>query len=186
MLNKEYLIEAFDKPIGIKVLNNLIKEIESENDIELIYSLSKSENKKIEFHSAWLLEKLCTKDLEFSVHFLSDLLNNFDKINNQSALRSFSKIIAMLLTSKAKLSTEISKIIETCNKEKIIETCFSYIINKKTPISLNQWLVDILLYYSQEQDWIKEELNYFAQSLQIQSTPAKLQCAKRIKKRLSL
>ncbi len=80
MLNKEYLIEAFDKPIGIKVLNNLIKEIESESDIELIYSLSKTENKKIEFHSAWLLEKLCTKDLEFSVHFLSDLLNNFDKI----------------------------------------------------------------------------------------------------------
>ncbi len=186
MLNKEYLIGSLNKPIGLKVLNNLIKEIENESDIELIYSLSKSENKKIEFHSAWLLEKLCTEDLEFSVHFLMDLLNNFDKINNQSALRSFSKIIAMILNNKAKLSGKISKIIDSCNKEKIIETCFSYIINKTTPISLNQWLVDILLYYSQEQDWIKEELNLFAQSLQIQSTPAKLQCAKRIKKILSL
>ena len=186
MIDKQYLTDALNKTIGLNVLNNLIKEIESESDIELIYSLSKNENNKIAFHSAWLLEKLCTKNLEFSVHFLSDLLNDFDKISNHSTLRSFSKIIAMLLNNKAKLSGEISKIIDSCNKEKIIETCFSFIINKKTPISLNQWLVNILLYYSQEQDWIKEELNYFAQSLQIQSTPAKLQCAKRIKKKLSL
>lgn len=185
MIEKQYLIDTLNKPIGLNVLNNLIKEIESESDIELIYSLSKSENKKVEFHSAWLLEKLCTKDLWFSVHFLSDLLNNFDKIDNHSTLRSFSKIIAMLLNNKAKLTKEISTIIDNCNKEKIIETCFNHIINKKTPISLNIWLVDILLYYSQEENWIKEELKHFAQSLQIQATPAKLQCAKRIKKGLS-
>ncbi len=186
MIDKQYLIDTLNKPIGLNILNNLIKEIESERDVELIYSLSKSENKKVEFHCAWLLEKLCTKDPWFSVHFLSDLLNDFNKISNHSALREFSKIIAMLLNNKAKLPKEISEIIDNSNKEKIIETCFNHIINKKTPISLNIWLVDILLYYSQEEDWIKEELNYFAQSLQIQSSPAKLQCIKRIKKGLTL
>lgn len=185
MIDKQYLIDALSKTIGLNVLNNLVEEIESESDIAFIYSLSKSDNKKLEFHSAWLLEKLCTKDLKFSVHFLMDLLNDFPKIYNQSALRSFSKIIAMLLNNKTKLPKEISKIIDNCNKDKIIETCFNYIINKKTPISLNGWLVDILLYYSQDEDWIKEELIYFAQNLQIQSSPAKLQCAKRIKKRLN-
>jgi hypothetical protein len=47
------------------------------------------------------------------------------------------------------------------------------------------WLVEILLYYSQEEDWIKQELIFFAQDLQINASPAKLQIIKRIKKRLS-
>jgi hypothetical protein len=47
------------------------------------------------------------------------------------------------------------------------------------------WLVEILLYYSQEEEWIKQELIFFAQDLQINSSPAKLQIIKRIKKRLN-
>ncbi len=185
MIEKQYLIDTLNKPIGLNVLNNLIKEIETESDIELIYSLSKSENKKVKFHSAWLLEKLCTKDLWFSVPFLFDLLNNFDKIDNHSTLRSFSKIIATLLNNKSKLPKEISTIIDNCNKEKIIETCFLLLLDKKIQVSLLGWLIEILLYYSQEEDWIKEELISFVQDLQINASPAKLQIIKRIKKRLS-
>jgi hypothetical protein len=47
------------------------------------------------------------------------------------------------------------------------------------------WLVEILLYYSQEEEWIKQELIFFSQDLQINASPAKLQIIKRIKKRLS-
>lgn len=141
---------------------------------------------KLSFHQAWQLEKLCTENLNYSVHSLSDLLENFDKIENHSARHSLCKIIALTLKNKSKLSNEISEIIDNCNKEKLIETCFIHLLNEKTQVSLLMWLVEILLYYSQEEDWIKEELNYFAQSLQIQSTPAKLQCAKKIKKKLSL
>ncbi|MEE0888825.1 MAG: hypothetical protein U0L57_01270 [Bacteroidales bacterium] len=44
---------------------------------------------KLSFHQAWELEKLCTEDLNYSVHFLSDLLENFDKIENHSAKVDF-------------------------------------------------------------------------------------------------
>lgn len=52
---------------------------------------------KLSFHQAWQLEKLCTENLNYSVHFLSDLLENFDKIENHSARRSLCKIIALTL-----------------------------------------------------------------------------------------
>ncbi len=105
---------------------------------------------KFSFHQAWQLEKLCTENPNYSVHFLSDLLENFDKIENHSARRSFTKIFARLLKNKAKLSNEILAIIDNCNKEKIIETCFVYLLDKKTQVSLLMWLVEILLYYSKE------------------------------------
>ncbi|MED9961619.1 MAG: hypothetical protein U0J38_00540 [Bacteroidales bacterium] len=140
---------------------------------------------KLSFHQAWQLEKLCTENLNYSVHFLSDLLENFDKIENHSARRSFAKIFARLLKNKAKLSNEILAIIDNCNKEKLIETCFIHLLNEKTQVSLLMWLVEILLYYSKEFDWIKQELIFFSQELQINATPAKLQIIKRIKKRLS-
>ena len=136
---------------------------------------------KLSFHQAWQLEKLCTENLNYSVHFLSDLLENFDKIENHSARRSLCKIIALTLKNKAKLSNEILEIIDNCNKEKIIETCFVYLLDKKTQVSLLMWLVEILLYYSKEFDWIKQELIFFSQELQINATPAKLQIIKRIK-----
>ncbi len=139
---------------------------------------------KLSFHQAWQLEKLCTENLNYSVHFLSDLLENFNKIENHSARRSFTKIFARLLKNKAKLSNEILAIIDNCNKEKIIETCFIHLFDPKTQVSLLGWLIEILLYYSQEEDWIKEELKSLAQDLQINSSPAKLQFSKRIKKRL--
>jgi hypothetical protein len=44
---------------------------------------------KLSFHQAWQLEKLCTENLNYSVHFLSDLLENFDKIENHSAIVDF-------------------------------------------------------------------------------------------------
>lgn len=137
---------------------------------------------KLSFHQAWQLEKLCTENLNYSVHFLSDLLENFDKIENHSARRSLCKIIALTLKNKSKLSNEISEIIDNCNKEKLIETCFVYLLDKKTQVSLLMWLVEILLYYSKEFDWIKQELIFFSQELQINATPAKLQIIKRIKK----
>jgi predicted transcriptional regulator len=139
---------------------------------------------KFSFHQAWQLEKLCTENPNYSVHFLSDLLENFDKIENHSARRSFTKIFARLLKNKAKLSNEILAIIDNCNKEKIIETCFVYLLDKKTQVSLLMWLVEILLYYSKEEAWIKQELIFFSQDLQINATPAKLQIIKRIKKEL--
>lgn len=139
---------------------------------------------KLSFHQAWQLEKLCTENLNYSVHFLSDLLENFDKIENHSARRSLCKIIALILKNKSKLSNEISEIIDNCNKEKLIETCFVYLLDKKTQVSLLMWLVEILLYYSKEFDWIKQELIFFSQELQINATPAKLQIIKRIKKAL--
>ena len=137
---------------------------------------------KLSFHQAWQLEKSCTENLNYSVHFLSDLLENFDKIENHSARRSLCKIIALTLKNKSKLSNEISEIIDNCNKEKLIETCFVYLLDKKTQVSLLMWLVEILLYYSKEFDWIKQELIFFSQELQINATPAKLQIIKRIKK----
>lgn len=140
---------------------------------------------KLSFHQAWQLEKLCTENLNYSVHFLSDLLENFDKIENHSTRRSLCKIIALTLKNKSKLSNEISEIIDNCNKEKLIETCFIHLLNEKTQVSLLMWLVEILLYYSQEEEWIKQELIFFAQSLQINASPAKLQIIKRIKKRLN-
>ena len=104
---------------------------------------------KLSFHQAWQLEKSCTENLNYSVHFLSDLLENFDKIENHSARRSLCKIIALTLKNKSKLSNEISEIIDNCNKEKLIETCFIHLLNEKTQVSLLMWLVEILLYYSQ-------------------------------------
>ena len=70
------------------------------------------------------------------------------------------------------------------DKEKIIETCFVYLLDKKTQVSLLMWLVEILLYYSKEEAWIKQELIFFSQDLKINATPAKLQIIKRIKKEL--
>lgn len=58
----------------------------------LEYSISP--DKKLAFHSSWTLSKACDKFPELIYPYLSQIVESLDKIDNESALRSFLRILS--------------------------------------------------------------------------------------------
>ena len=64
---------------------------------------SHSPDKKLAFHASWTLSKVCDKFPEIILPFLSQIVDSLGKIDNESTLRSFLRIIS--LTDMAEINT---------------------------------------------------------------------------------
>jgi hypothetical protein len=56
---------------------------------------SHSSDKKLAFHSSWTLSKVCDKFPEIIYPFLSQIVDSLARLNNESTLRSFLRIISL-------------------------------------------------------------------------------------------
>lgn len=180
---RKSLLDRWSKD-DMDLLAEQIMECENLKDV---YMLSKDTEPKLVFRSAWLLQKVCEKDLNRAETFLDLLLNDFDRIENHSAFRSYAKIISMLLSRKAMgtLSDSLIAILsDEKNVERIIEGCFNYIIKEKRIISVISHCCDILSYYAQDKDWIREQLLIESDKMLVNGSAASVVCSKRLKERL--
>ena len=165
----------------MELLAEQIMECENLRDV---YMLSKDNEPRVQFRSAWLLQKICEKDLNNAEFFLDLLL---DEIENHSAFRSYAKIISMLLSHKTRgiLSDMLTSILtKEKNAEKIIEGCFNYLLKENRIISVVVYCCDILLYYAKDNDWIREQLLIESDKMLVKGGAASVVYSKRLKERL--
>ena len=184
----EELVSLMENLHGREDICKIIAEIEDERlTIEEVFSVALENKSKAGFHAAWVLEKLCEKNPLYALYFVDELCEKFDHICNQSSMREFAKLLAVLLAKadKGRLDQDLSTKLRNAPKDKIVQRCFEFLIDKKVINSTKQNCCELLLFCVEKEDWIKDELQAYCDSLQLRCEPSSMAYRKRLQHKLN-
>lgn len=115
-------------------------------------------NDKISPRAAWVLEFMCSDNIESIIPYLDEFTANLKNVHLDSAVRPVAKICELLAkayTSKEK--NEVKHWLTEIHKERIIETCFDYMINDEK-VAPKAYAMSTLFLLGKEYDWVYPEL----------------------------
>lgn len=174
MLTKDNLIKEFTSPIDSISLDELSNMIINENfPLNELIELNFHKERRISFRSAWVMEKIAFKDINYITPVFEEMLNCYNKIHNSSLARHYNKILLKVYNLKKQnlLPEALNNILNKSNPEIIIEGCFKWILTPKCPVATVVWSIDILLNYIDDFPWLKDELPPIIEKLNINSSP---------------
>ena len=113
---------------------------------------------KISCRAAWILEFVCNENLELLLPHLDTFTAQIHKVHFDSAVRPVAKICELLVKAYYSKEANATKIVLQLNhKEKIIESCFDYMINDEK-IAPKAYAMNTLYLLGKDFDWIRPEL----------------------------
>lgn len=113
---------------------------------------------KISPRAAWVFEFMCGKNIEEIIPYLDRFINEMDKVHLDSAVRPVAKVCEYLaLAYYAKTENKIQTSLLPKHKEKIIETCFDWMINDEK-VAVKAYSMISLLMFGRDYDWVHPEL----------------------------
>lgn len=128
----------------------------SDLDVEDLLAISFHKKKEVAFRAAWMLEYFVThKPVHFSKH-LDSLLALLPKQKNASAMRHYTKIVA-LITDKKAHQIYIDQVKQT-DFEPVIEVLFTWLVDPEMLVATKVHCMQSLANLTPRYDWIKEEL----------------------------
>jgi hypothetical protein len=138
---------------------------------------------KISPRAAWVLEFMCSNKIEAIIPFLEEFTKNIQKIHLDSAVRPVAKICELLAkayTNKTNIYIK-NKLTET-HKDRIIETCFDYMINDEK-VAAKAYGMTTLFMLGKDYDWVHNELELILKrDFQSQSAAFKARARQILKK----
>jgi hypothetical protein len=139
---------------------------------------------KISPRAAWVFEFMSGENLETIIPYLDTFIENIHKVHLDSAVRPVAKVCEYLAKAYySKTENKIKNELLPKHKEKIIETCFDYMINDEK-IAPKAYSMNTLFLFGQDYDWIHPELTLILErDFQMQSSGFKAR-AKHILKKL--
>lgn len=114
---------------------------------------------------------MCTDNIENIIPYINQFTENMHKVHLDSAVRPVAKICELIAKAYAsKNDNKIKKNLTSIHKERIIETCFDYMINDEK-IAPKAYAMNTLFILGKEYDWIHPELVLILErDFQIQSS----------------
>ncbi|MBQ8045303.1 MAG: hypothetical protein IJ269_03000 [Bacteroidales bacterium] len=158
------LQDNISRPIIDTIVNTVCEGDIDVNDIFLIMKTTNDD--KVRFHAAWLLQKLFEKDTRLLGALFIDLLKLFPNLRHIGQKRTLAKIIVVYLeqTFKDKNIGITNEYFKNYDWDPIIESLFDTLIKRDTPPGLKVVCGYGLAYLSFRYEWIKDELIYQMQS----------------------
>lgn len=140
---------------------------------------------KMSCKAAWVLEFMCAENLNALLPYLETFTANMHTVHLDSAVRPIAKICEYIAkANEKKENTTLIKALKLKYKERIIATCFDYMINDKK-VAAKAYSMTTLYLFGKEFEWIHPELIIILErDFQIQS-PAFKARAKQILKRIN-
>ena len=113
---------------------------------------------KISPRAAWVFEFMCNDDIETIIPYLDTFTSNLHKVHLDSAVRPVAKICEFLANAyTSKLDNNIKNALTELHKERIIETCFDYMINDEK-VAAKAYGMSTLFLLGKAYDWVHPEL----------------------------
>jgi 8-oxo-dGTP diphosphatase len=131
----EELRSMIDRMISMKEIDWVATSaIENPVIFNKLLEYSFSPDKKLAFHASWILTKVCDKYPEIIYPHLSGIIENLDKLDNESTQRSFFRIISL------------SDINRVSNKHHgiLTERCFNDLRSGFSAIAIKAYSMEIL------------------------------------------
>ncbi len=113
---------------------------------------------KISPRAAWVFEFMCSNNINAIIPHLDIFTEQMHKVHLDSAVRPIAKICELVIKAySSKQDNEIKKVLTSIHKERIIETCFDYMINDEK-VAPKAYSMSTLFMLGKEYDWIHPEL----------------------------
>ena len=173
-MEKERLIERLNYVMGKKDVLALAEIFsEMKDGISILWDLCQSDNEKLSFHSAWVLENVLIPNPElFSLNF-SKIIELLPTTKRPSLQRHLCKLLSYAMEDclKNRLPKDACLLFKKMDMEPIVEVCFEWLMNPLVKPSVKAYCMDILFYLSKRYDWIADELPYIIELQMIDGTP---------------
>lgn len=129
---------------------------------------------KISCHAAWVFEFVCADYIYAIIPHLDMFTKNIHKVHLDSAIRPVSKVCQFI--AKAYYSKEnntFKRLLSPKHKERIVEVCFDWMINKHK-VATKVFAMETLFLFGQNDAWIHNDLKQILeQDFQTQSAAFK-------------
>ena len=113
---------------------------------------------KMSDRAAWVFEFVCRKNINLIIPLLDTFTENLGKVRRDSALRPVAKICELVvLAYYDKADNPIKSALTNAHKERIIETCFDYMINNEK-VAPKAYAMSTLYLLGKDYDWVHQEL----------------------------
>ena len=138
---------------------------------------------KISCRAAWVFEFMCSEKLEAIIPHLNTFTQNISRVYLDPAVRPVAKVCEYLTKAYySKSKNKIKEYLTETHKEKIIETCFDWMINDEK-IAPKAYSMNSLYLLGNEYDWIHPELAIILErDFQMQSSGFKARARHILKK----
>ncbi|MEL0457100.1 adenylosuccinate lyase [Flavobacteriaceae bacterium SZ-1-7] len=124
---------------------------------KLLEILFKVEDKMSD-RAAWVFEFVCRKNIELIIPLLNTFTENIAKVRRDSAVRPVAKICELVvLAYYDKADNPLKSALTNTHKERIIETCFDYMINNQK-VAVKAYSMQTLYLLGKDYDWVHPEL----------------------------
>lgn len=134
---------------------------------------------KLHLRACCILEKVFEIELNLSINHLDFICENLNKLKNDSAIRSISRFIMLMVQDNSK-KYYLSK----NQLEKITEVCFDWLISDYR-VAVKHHVILTLFEIGKTQDWIYPELRLILEKDSIGSSPGFKSIAKKIMKKIN-
>lgn len=113
---------------------------------------------KISCRAAWVFEFMCGEQLEACIPFLDVFTENIQKVHLDSAVRPVAKVCEYVIKAYySKEDNEMKSALLPRHKERIVESCFDWMINDEK-IAPKAYAMNTLFLLGSDYDWIHPEL----------------------------
>lgn len=113
---------------------------------------------KISPRAAWVLEFMCSNKIEAIILYLEEFTKNINRVHLDSAVRPVAKICELLAKAYTiKTNIYIKNKLTEAHKDRIIETCFDYMINDEK-VAAKAYGMTTLFMLGKDYDWVHPEL----------------------------
>ncbi|MCX2484444.1 hypothetical protein [Pedobacter sp. MR2016-24] len=181
-MNKEELTVALAGLSANRVLQSVVIIEKNNIDINDLLELSLHRQKEIAFRAAWMLEYLLTNQAVLFSAYLTRFLDFLPEQYNPSAMRHFSKMVAMITDRKA--DSCYQQLVKQIDFAPLIELLFTHLIDPQTLVATKVHCMQALANLAPRYEWIKEELPYTIDHLITVESIAFFARAKMVRKQL--
>ena len=138
---------------------------------------------KLSPRAAWVFEFACSANIKIIIPHLDTFTEQLHKVHLDSAVRPVAKICELIAkTYDVKTNIYLKNILSEAHKERIIETCFDYMINDEKVAAKAYGMVTLFL-LGKEYDWVHPELKLILErDFHIQSAAFKARARHILKK----
>lgn len=138
---------------------------------------------KISCRAAWVLEFMCGKNLDAIIPHLDQFTKQIHSVHLDSAVRPVAKVCEYLTKAfYSKNQNSIQDALTSTHQERIIETCFDWLINDEK-IAPKAYAMNTLYLIGQDFEWIHPELALILErDFQMQSSGFKARARHILKK----
>ncbi len=113
---------------------------------------------KLSPRAGWVLEFMCSKNLEAIIPYLDKFTENISLVHLDSAERPVAKICEYIAKAYyQKQPSKIKKALLPKHREKIIEACFDWLIND-VKVAPKAYAMTTLFLFGKDYSWVHPEL----------------------------